>query len=78
MEKIKIRQMNSATDKDFYNLLGYLFASKKIRKELEGYPLSNEDDWIWFIAFDKDNKIVGFLSLEPMKSGYKIDSIHVL
>lgn len=78
MEKIKIRQMNSVIDKDFYSLLGYLFASKKIRKELEGYPLSNEDDWIWFIAFDKDNKIVGFLSLEPMKSGYKIDSIHVL
>lgn len=78
MEELTIRQMSSATDKDFYSILGYFFASKKFRKELEGYPLSNEDDWIWFVAFNKDNNVIGFLSLEPMTSGYKIDSIYVL
>lgn len=78
MEELTIRQMSSATDKDFYSILGYFFASKKFRKELEGYPLSNEDDWIWFVAFNKDNNVIGFLSLEPMVSGYKIDSIYVL
>lgn len=78
MEELTIRQMSSATDKDFYSILGYFFASKKFRKELEGYPLSNEDDWIWFVAFNKDNNVIGFLSLEPMTSGYKIDIIYVL
>lgn len=78
MEELTIRQMSSATDKDFYSILGYFFASKKFRKGLEGYPLSNEDDWIWFVAFNKDNNVIGFLSLEPMTSGYKIDSIYVL
>lgn len=78
MEELTIRQMSSATDKDFYSILGYFFASKKFRKELEGYSLSNEDDWIWFVAFNKDNNVIGFLSLEPMTSGYKIDSIYVL
>lgn len=78
MEELTIRQMSSATDKDFYSILGYFFASKNFRKELEGYPLSNEDDWIWFVAFNKDNNVIGFLSLEPMTSGYKIDSIYVL
>lgn len=78
LEELTIRQMSSATDKDFYSILGYFFASKKFRKELEGYPLSNEDDWIWFVAFNKDNNVIGFLSLEPMVSGYKIDSIYVL
>lgn len=77
MEKIRIRQMNSIKDNDFYNILGYFFASKNFRKNLT-YPLSNEDDWIWLVAFNKDNNVIGFLSLEPMVSGYKIDSIYVL
>lgn len=77
MEKIRIRQMNSIKDNDFYNILGYFFASKNFRKKLT-YPLSNEDDWIWLVAFNKDNNVIGFLSLEPMVSGYKIDSIYVL
>ena len=77
MEKIRIRQMNSIKDNDFYNILGYFFASKNFRKKLT-YPLSNEDDWIWLVAFNKDNNVIGFLSLEPMASGYKIDSIYVL
>nr|DAV52478.1 MAG TPA: Chromatin remodeling complex ATPase [Caudoviricetes sp.] len=77
MEKIRIRQMNSIKDNDFYNILGYFFASKNFRKKLT-YPLSNEDDWIWLVAFNKDNNVIGFLSLEPMVIGYKIDSIYVL
>lgn len=77
MEKIRIRQMNSIKDNDFYNILGYFFASKNFRKKLT-YPLSNEDDWIWLVAFNKDNNVIGFLSLEPIVSGYKIDSIYVL
>lgn len=77
MEKIRIRQMNSIKDNDFYNILGYFFSSKNFRKKLT-YPLSNEDDWIWLVAFNKDNNVIGFLSLEPIVSGYKIDSIYVL
>ena len=49
---------------DFYLKFGPFFASREIRKDLDGYPLSNEDDWQWITALDKNN-IVGFMALEP-------------
>ena len=70
-------ERTSSREADFYTKLGYLFASKKIRKELHGYPLSNEDNWTWFIARE-GKQILGFVSIEPQKTSYKCDTIHVL
>ena len=76
MNKVKYEKASSKQE-DFYTNMGYLFASKKIRKELGGYPLSNDDDWTWFIAKLND-KIVGFAAIEPQKSSLRLDVIHVL
>lgn len=61
---------------EFYSKLGYLFASKKIRKELGGYPLNNEDNWQWIVATKQDD-VIGFIALEPKKKSIYIDSFYV-
>jgi GNAT superfamily N-acetyltransferase len=61
---------------DFYLIFGPMFASRQIRKELDGYPLSNEDDWQWITALEK-NKVLGFLALEPSKNGVHIHATYI-
>lgn len=76
MNKIEYEQTSSLQD-NFYANMGYLFASKKIRKELGGYPLSNDDNWTWLIA-KLDGEIIGFAAIEPQKTSLRLDVIHVL
>lgn len=60
--------MNSAdSPQEFYADLGHIFASAEIRKDLDGYPINNDDERLWIIAFDGD-RVIGFRSL-----GYKND-----
>lgn len=52
--------MNSTDDpRGFYGEMGHIFASAEIRKELDGYPINNDDDRQWIAAF-KDGELVGF------------------
>lgn len=72
------RRISSAVDADeFYKLMGPFFASRSVRKEFGGYPLSNEDEWNWIVA-EKENKIIGFVAIEPMKKSFHISSGYVI
>lgn len=60
--------MNSTDDpRDFYAELGHVFASAEIRKELDGYPINNDAERMWVVAFEGD-RLIGFRSF-----GYKSD-----
>lgn len=61
---------------DFWVTMGPIFASRSIRKELDGYALSNEDDWTWILA-KHENELVGFISIEPKKNKAHINSMWV-
>lgn len=61
---------------DFWVIMGPVFASRSIRKELDGYALSNEDDWTWVLAKYGD-ELVGFISIEPKKDKAHINSMWV-
>ena len=61
---------------DFWVTMGPIFASRSIRKEFDGYALSNEDNWTWILAKHKD-ELVGFISLEPKKDKVHINSMWV-
>lgn len=60
----------------FWPLMGPVFASRAIRKEFDGYPLSNSDNWPWLVAL-KDDELIGFMGLEPLKNGIKISAMWV-
>lgn len=48
---------------EFYALLGWIFASKQIRAELDGYPIDNDDDRYWVVALSPNkDRVVGFRS----------------
>ncbi|MDI9423592.1 MAG: GNAT family N-acetyltransferase [Spirochaetota bacterium] len=60
--------MSSADDpRGFYSETGHIFASAAIRKELDGYPINNDDERLWICAFEGE-RLVGFRSF-----GYKND-----
>jgi len=61
-QKIKIITTCSAND-EFYKYMGQFFASKQIAKEL-GAPLYNEDNYIWWLALNELDEVVGFCALE--------------
>jgi GNAT superfamily N-acetyltransferase len=61
----KIMRVSDGEDK-FYSKLGKFFASKIVRKEIGGYPMDNESEWVWIVAQEKRNfNIVGFVSIAP-------------
>ena len=63
-------KMMPGNDQKFYAKMGHFFASRKIRKEIGGYPLNNEDDWIWMVATEKHRlNVAGFICIEPTKNG---------
>ena len=77
---VKYRQISSGdTPEEFYIKLGPFLGSRDVRKEFDGYPLSNADDWTWIVAEDGD-EIVGFVSIEPknkvlqFSAGYVVPS----
>ena len=79
-EMIKYRQISSGImPEEFYIKLGPFLGARDVRKEFDGYPLSNADDWTWIVAEDGD-EIVGFVSIEPknkvlqFSAGYVIPS----
>ena len=39
--------------------MGKFFASAKVRRDLDGYPLNNDDSRMWIVAFDGEN-VIGF------------------
>lgn len=61
---------------DFWVTLGPIFASRSVRKDLDGYALSNEDNWTWILA-KHENDLVGFISIEPKKNKAHINSMWV-
>ena len=62
----------------FYAEMGCFFASKNIRKEI-GEPMSNDENYVWWLVRDKRNNfIVGFSALEINKQKAKFRSSYVL
>jgi|GEM_PF-1461897 len=74
---MQYKNFSAETDPDFYLRFGALFASRAIRKELDGYPLSNEPDWTWVTALE-GNTITGFLAIEPKAQGLHIHAVYVM
>lgn len=62
---------------EFYIKLGPFFTSRSIRKEFDNYPLSNEDDWFWYIA-EEAGHVIGFIAIEPFKATYRISASYVV
>lgn len=59
---IKYCTMSSAEDGEmFYAMLGRFFCSKEIIKELDGYPIYNNDNYVWIVAI-AGTSVVGFYS----------------
>ena len=74
---IYYKQIDPKAEPDiFWPTMGPIFASRSIRKEFDGYPLSNDDGWRWILA-QNDNKLIGFISIEPLKNGDHINSMWV-
>ncbi len=71
--------IKSITNKDdtFYPLMGPYLANREVVKEL-GYPIYDDDDKVWFIAF-KDDTLAGFCYLQPKgKNKYTVGSSYVV
>lgn len=73
---MQYKNFSAETDPDFYLRFGSIFASRAIRKELDGYPLSNEPDWTWITALE-GNTVAGFLAIEPKTQGLHVHAVYV-
>lgn len=68
--KNNIYKISSKEDGDlFWVKMGNFFASKKIRKEFNGYPLNDSDDHTWFVTLDRNENVTAFL-------GVSLEKIH--
>lgn len=62
------RMMAEEDMKAFYAEIGHVFASREIRKELDGYPVDNEPGRKWIVAYWGD-EVVGFRSYDVSERG---------
>lgn len=61
----------------FYFLMGKFFADRKIIKEMD-CQIYNENNMDWFLYFNKEGEVIGFLSLEPKKDYLYLDNFYVV
>ena len=77
-QMVKYKQISSGDmPEDFYIKLGPFLGSREVRKEFDGYPLSNADDWTWIVAED-NGEIVGFVSIEPKNKVLQFSAGYVI
>jgi ribosomal protein S18 acetylase RimI-like enzyme len=61
-KQYELYRMSAQGDsKEFYAEMGHIFASREIRKELDGYPIDNTPERMWIVAY-LGEKVVGFRS----------------
>ena len=71
-----IKETNSS-ETIFYFLMGKFFADRKIIKEMD-CQIYNENNMDWFLCFNKEGEVIGFLSLEPKKDYLYLDNFYVV
>lgn len=77
-QMVKYRRISSGdTPEEFYIKLGPFLGSREVRKEFDGYPLSNADDWTWIVAED-NGSVVGFVSIEPKNKALQFSVGYVI
>ena len=75
---VKYRRISSGdTPEEFYIKLGPFLGSREVRKEFDGYPLSNADDWTWIVAED-NGSVVGFVSIETKNKALQFSVGYVI
>ena len=77
-QMVKYKQISSGdTPEEFYIKLGPFLGSRDVRKEFDGYPLSNADDWTWILA-EENGAVVGFVSIEPKNKALRFSAGYVV
>ena len=77
-QMVKYKQISSGdTPEEFYIKLGPFLGSRDVRKEFDGYPLSNADDWTWILA-EENGVVVGFVSIEPKNKALRFSTGYVI
>jgi len=76
MEVKKYRSMENK--KKFFGLMGEFFASKEVRKELGGYPMNDDVNYVWFVLQKANGDVMGFLSMEDKKDKTIIHDFYMI
>lgn len=69
-------QKYSQTDEGFWKLMGPMFASALIKREL-GVAMSSDETYSWFLAFT-GHQFAGFCALTPEKQGSRLRHVYAL
>ena len=64
------------TDKRLYELVAPLVMNPEILKQNYNYPFRTSEDFVWFVAVDKE-KVIGFIPVEEKKKEYVINNYYI-
>lgn len=62
---------------NFYFLMGKFFADRKIIKEMDA-QIYNDNDMKWYLDFNKEGQVIGFISIQKQKKNHYIDNFYVI
>lgn len=71
-----IKKFNG-TECNFYYLMGKFFADRSIIKEMD-CQIYNDKDMTWYLSFDKEGHIEGFISIQKQKKHSYIDNFYIV
>lgn len=62
MSEMKIKKYVHGQD-DFWQVMGPMFASEKVYKAQDGYPMFSDPSTTWYLAFDQ-GKLIGWIAIQ--------------
>lgn len=72
---VQVKSFNQS-GKGFWSLMGPMFASALVKREL-GISMSSDETYTWFLALD-GRQLIGFCAVTPEKSGSRLRHVYVL
>ena len=77
-QKIHIKRIISQDNKKyFYSHMGQFFASKEIANEL-GNSIYNNDNYMWWVAFNELKEVIGFCAAESNEKNIILKHAYII
>lgn len=66
----------NGTDSKLYELVAPLVMNPAVLRQNNNYPFKTGFNYLWYVAVDREEGVVGFIPLKPVSKGYCIDNYY--
>lgn len=73
---MKIEKL-AGTDARLYERVAFLVMNPEVLRQNNNYPFKTSEDYVWFVALEKNEEVVGFMPVEIRRNYVVINNYHI-